>query len=167
MATGRTVSRWVRFVLDDSGGTLREIPINSVNGVGLEYPETDVSAFQDAVKGVLSDQPDCSITVTGPFDNAVVAACAASAAAPTLSGSHTVLKALVGVNVPLALAVMIGIRGYYTTGDPSFGLDVTGTTSGFICTAYTPNPDDGTYSATFRVYPGSDAPSWIDDLPTS
>jgi hypothetical protein len=167
MATGRTVSRWVRFVLDDDGGDLREIPINSVNGVGLEYPETDVSAFQDAVKGVLSDQPDCSITVTGPFDNSAEVACAASGLAPTLSGSHTVLNKIVGLNVPLALGVLIGIRGYYTTGDPAFGLDVTGTTSGFICTAYNPNPDDGTYSATFRVYPGSDAPNWIDDLPTS
>lgn len=167
MATGRTVSRWVRFVLDDSGGTLREIPINSVNGVGLEYPETDVSAFQDAVKGVLSDQPDCTITVTGPFDNAVVAACAASGLAPTLSGSHTVLKALVGTNIICALGVLIGIRGYYTTGDPAFGLNYSAGVSGFICTAYTPNPDDGTYSATFRCYPGSAAPSWIDDLPTS
>jgi hypothetical protein len=166
MATGRTLSRWTRFVLDDSGGTLREIPINSVNGVGLEFPEEDVSAFQDAVKGTLAGQPDSTITVTGPFDNSAAAAAAASGAAPTLSGSHTVLKAIAGVNVPLALAVMIGIRGYYTTGDPAFGLNYSAT-SGFICTNYSPNPDDGTYSATFKVYPGSSAPSWLDALPTS
>lgn len=164
--TGRTVSKWVRFVLDDSAGTLREIPVNSINGVGLNYPEVDLSAFQDAVAGVLPNQPDAELTITGPFSNAAAAAAAASAAAPTLSGSHTILSAIVGGVTPLALGVLIGIRQYYTTGEPAWGLNY-GATSGFLCTAYNVNVDDGTYEAKFKVFPGSSAPSWINDLPTS
>jgi len=165
----RTVSRWVRFIIGDDTEppVLREIPINSVNGVGLDYPDEDVSAFQDAVKGVLSGQPDCSITVTGPFDNAAAVASAGSGAAPTLSGSHTILTTVAGTNHPLPLGVLLGMQGYWTAAaDPAFILNRT-TTSGFICTAYDVHPDDGTYSATFRVYPGSAAPAWGTALPTS
>ena len=165
----RTVSRWVRFIIGDSAEppTLREIPINSVNGVGLDYPEEDVSAFQDAVKGVLSGQPDCSITVTGPFDTSAAVASAASGLAPTLSGSHTILSTVAGTNHTLPLGVMIGMRAYWTAATmPAFVLNRTAT-AGFICTAYDVHPDDGTYSATFRVYPGSPAPAWGTALPTS
>lgn len=164
--TGRTVSRWVRFVLDDSSGVLREIPISSVNGVGLTYDETDLGAFQDAVAGVLSNMPNAELTIGGPFDSSAAAAAAGSAAAPTLSGSHTILSAIVGGQTPLALGVLIGIRQYYTTGEPAWGLNVSAT-SGFLCTAYTVNPADGTYEAKFRVFPGSSAPSWINAIPTS
>lgn len=164
--TGRTVSRWVRFVLDDSAGTLREIPVNSINGVGLTYEEVDLTAFQDAVVGVLSNTPNAELTITGPFDSTAAAAAAASTAAPTLSGSHTILSAIVGGNTPLALGVLFGIRHYYETGEPAWGLNY-GATSGFVCTSYTPNPDGGTYEAKFRVFAGSSAPSWLNDLPTS
>jgi hypothetical protein len=165
----RTVSRWVRFIIGDSASppTLREIPINSINNVGLDFPEEDVSAFQDAVKGVLSGQPDCSITVTGPFDNSALAVSAGSGAAPTLSGSHTVLSGVVGTNHTLPLGVMIGMRAYWTEATmPAFVLNRTDT-AGFICTAYDVHPEDGTYTATFRVYPGSPAPAWVTALPTS
>ena len=164
----RTVSRWVRFIIGDDTEppVLREIPINSVNGVGLDYPDEDVSAFQDAVKGVLSGQPDCEVTVTGPFDDAAAVAAAGTGDAPTLSGSHTILHDIVGTNHLIPLGVCIGMQGYYVNTDPAFGLNRT-TVNGFICTAYMVNPDDGTYSATFKVYPGSVAPSWIDAIPTS
>ena len=78
--TGRTVSKFTKVYIDDSGGTLREIPVNSINGVGLVAPEVDVSAWQDAVANMLLGQPGASITISGPFDNA--AAAAASACAP-------------------------------------------------------------------------------------
>jgi len=160
MATGRTTKRWTRFVVDDGvDATMREIPVNSINGVGLEYPEADVTAFQDAIRGVLLDTPDCTLNIGGPFDNSALAAVAASGAAPTLSGSHTVLKDLVGKMTPLALGVYVGIRAYWATGDPTFG--ITGTAAnGFICTAYSVNLDDSSYTATFKMYPGSAAPEW-------
>ena len=58
MATGRTVSKFVSFLLDDSGGTLRVIAIDSINGVGLTYDEMDVTAFTDAIKNVLPGPAD-------------------------------------------------------------------------------------------------------------
>jgi hypothetical protein len=161
--TGRTVNRWIRFVVEDSGNVMREIPINSINGVGLTAEEIDVTAFQDPVKTVLPGRSDCTIAITGPFDSTAAAANAASGAAPVLSGSHTVLKGIYGLNVPLALGILFGVRHYYETTEPAFGLTATASV-GFICTEYMVNPTDCTYAATFKVY-GTTAPSWIDIIP--
>lgn len=151
--TGRTTSKWVTFLVDDSGGTLREIPVDSINGVGLTYDETELTAFQDAIKGVLPATPDCTITITGPFDTTV------AGTPPTLSGSHTVLSAINGGSTPLALDVRIGIRHTWEAGEPTFGITGT-TTAGFVCTEYTADVNAGKYSAKFRVFPGSTAPVW-------
>ena len=151
--TGRTVSKWTTFLCDDSAGTLREIPVDSINGVGLTYDETELTAFQDAIKGVLPAHPDCTITISGPFDTT------AAGTPPTLSGSHTVLSAIVGGTTPLALDVRIGVRHTWEAGEPTFG--ITGTaTAGFLCTDYQFDPSNGKYTAKFRVFPGSTAPVW-------
>ena len=157
MATGRTVTKWIRFCLDDSAGTAREIPVDSISPVGFQYEETDVTAWQDAVKGYLSNHPDATIDITGPFDNTAAAALAASGAAPTLSGSHTILNAIAGGVTPLALAIMFGIRGYWTTGDPVFGVVTASATAGYLCTKYTVEGEK--YSARFVPYPGT-TPAW-------
>lgn len=157
MATGRTVTKWTRFGVDDSGGTPREIPVDSISAVGFVYDETDLTAYQDQVKGYLSNHPDAPIEITGPLDNAVVAALAGSGAAPTLSGSHTVLSAIVGGNTPLGLWVGFGIRGYWTTGDPAFGVVAPSATSGYLCTKY--QVEGEKYSARFVPYPGT-VPAW-------
>jgi len=151
--TGRTVSKWVDFRVDDSGGTLRSIPVNSINGVGLEYPEADVTAFQDAIRGALPEHPECEIEISGPFDNST------AASAGTLSGSHTILSAINGGNTPLTLDVQIGIRHAWESGEPQFGI-TSSSTSGFLCRDYEVNLDDMTYSAVFYMYPGSSAPAW-------
>lgn len=151
--TGRTVSKWVDFIVDDSAGTLRSIPVTSINGLGLNYPESDLTAWQDAIKGALPETPECVIQITGPFDNS------AAAAAGTLSGSHTVLSAINGLNTPLSLDVQVGIRHAWEAGEPQFGI-TSSATSGFLCRNYNVNLDDGTYSAEFYMYPGSDAPAW-------
>ena len=169
MATGRTLSRWTRFVLKPANATVCEIPIDSVTGIGPTFQTVDLTAWQDPAHGVLPDIPVVKIQITGPWDNSAQVAMAASAAAPTLSGSHTILSAIVGVTPPCAgplymsLAVCFGIRGYYTTGDPSFGLATGSATSGFWCSQYTPD-GKGKYSATFDLYPGSTMPSWINAL---
>lgn len=157
--TGRTVSKWVRFIVDDSSGTVREIPINSLSVVGLVYEEQDLTAFQDAVKGVLPGHPDAPIEITGPWDNSAAAAAGGSGAAPSLSGSHTVLNDLAGGNTPLTLDVRFGVRHYWETGEPQFGV-TSSAANGYLCTSYTVNPSDMTYSATFKLYPGSVAPAW-------
>jgi hypothetical protein len=117
MATGRTSSKWVDVIVHDSGGTLRSIPVDSVNGVGLVFEEHDVTAFQDAVRNVLPGHADLTIEITGPFDTSALAA------AGTLSGSHTVLKDIVGGNTPLSLDIQIGIGAAWSSGDPQFGID--------------------------------------------
>lgn len=157
--TGRTVKKWTRFLVDDSGGTLREIPVDSINGVGLTYDEMDLTAFQDAIKGVLLDTPDCAIEISGPFDTTAVAAAGGSGAAPSLSGSHTVLSAIAGVNTPLTLDVRIGMRQYWETGEPQFGI-TSSSVNGFVCTAYNADVNAGKYTASFKMYAGSAAPAW-------
>ena len=159
MATGRTLARWVKFQIDDSGGTVRDIPVSSINGVGLTYDEVDITAFQDAVKGALAGQPDFTMTISGPFDNSAATAASGTGAAATLSGSHTVLSAINGLGTPLTFGAYFGIRGYWATGDPCFGI-TSSATSGAIVTEYTVDPSNATYSAKLRMYPGSSAPAW-------
>lgn len=155
--TGRTVTKWYRFGVDDSAGTAREIPIDSLSPVGFVYDETDVTAWQDQVKGYLSNHPDAPIDITGPFDTSAAVGFAASAATPTLSGSHTVLSAIAGGVTPLALGVHIGVRHYWEAGEPVFGIIAASGTTGYLCTKYTVEGEK--YSARFVPYPGS-IPAW-------
>ena len=159
MATGRTVAKWFKFQIKDSGGVLRDIPVSSINGVGLTYDEIDVTAFQDAMKGALPGQPDFVLTVTGPFDNTAAQAASASGAAAALSGSHTVLSAINGLNTPLSIGCYFGIRGYWATGDPVFGL-TSSAANGVLCFQYTTDPGTMTYTSKFRAYPGSAVLAW-------
>ena len=149
--TGRTVTKWTDFQIDDSGGTLRSIPVDSINGVGLVYDEVELTAFQDAIKGALPGHPDSVITITGPFDNSVVAA------AGTLSGSHTVLSAIDGAATPLTLNIEVGMRHAWEAGEPTFGI-TSSATSGYLCFDYQQQGEK--YSAKFRMFPGSSAPAW-------
>ena len=150
--TGRTVAKFVDFRIHDSGGTMRSIPVDSINGVGLTYDEADVTAFQDAIKNVLPNHPDLTVTITGPFDNS------AAAAAGTLSGSHTILSGVVGGTTPLSMDIQVGIRHAWEAGEPQFGITAT-STSGMICTAYSVDLAAMKYSAQFRVMGGT-APAW-------
>ena len=159
MATGRTVSKFFKFQLKDSGGVLRDIPVNSVNGIGLTYDEVDLTAFQDAVKGFLPNQPDFTLTISGPFSNSAAVAASGSGQAAALSGSHTVLAALNGQMTPLSFGCYFGIQNYWSTGDPVFGLSATAT-SGVLVLDYQVDPSNMTYSAKLRLFPGSAAPTW-------
>src|SRR3990170_674627 len=151
--TGRTVSKWTSFVIDDSGGTLRTIPVNTINGVSLTYSELDLTAWMDALHGALPEQPDCVVSIGGPFDTTAVAA------AGTLSGSHTVLSAIVGLNTPLTMDVQVGIRHAWEYGEPQFGITSTAA-NGFLCRSYDVDLSSMQYTATFGMFPGSAAPAW-------
>jgi hypothetical protein len=126
--------------------------VSAINGVGLDYPEAELTAFQDAMKGALPETPDCTISIEGPFDTT------AAQTAGTLSGSHTILSAIVGGVAPLTLDVQIGIQASWSS-MPQFGLTAS-TPTGFLCTAYEVSPDGMTYTAEFKCFPGSDAPAW-------
>lgn len=156
---GRTVSRWARFILDDSAGTLREIPIDTLSVVGVTYAEQDLTAFQDAVQNALPGMPSCPIDVGGPWGNDAAVAIAASAGQPALSGAHTVLAPINGLYTPLALGILIGVGHYWETGEPVFGISGS-TVNGFICTKYTVDLSTMKYSASFRVKSGSAIPAW-------
>jgi hypothetical protein len=154
--TGRTVTKWMRFAVDNSAGAPREIPVDSIGPVGFTYDESDLTAYQDAVKGYLADHPDATIDITGPFDTTADAgALAASAAAPVLSGSHTILAPISAptFTTPLGLWIAWGIRHYWEVGEPAFGVVAPSATSGYVCTKY--QVDGNKYSARFVPYPGT------------
>lgn len=151
--TGRTTFKFVAFILDDSGSTLRSINIDSLSVVGLKYDELDLTAWQDAVKSVLPTMPDAPIDIGGVWDTSVVAA------VPTLSGSHTVLNGVNGVMTPLTIDVQFGIRHAWEAGEPQFGITATAA-NGYLCTGYTFDPSSQRYSASFRLFAGSAAPAW-------
>lgn len=157
--TGRTVSKYVNFVCDDSGSTLRDIPINSLSVVGVTYEEMDLTAFQDAVRGALPGHPDAPIEISGPFDTTAAQAASGTGVVPALSGSHTVLEPVNGLMTPLTVDIQFGIRQTWETGEPQFGITST-STSGYIVTQYNVNADDMTYSAKLVLFPGSSLPAW-------
>jgi hypothetical protein len=159
--TGRTPSKYIRFILGDTADTLREIPVRSIGPVGLIHPEVDLSAIQDAVDGFLSGRPGFEMEFGGPFDSTAAAAVAASAAAPVLSGSHTVLNPLNGLQVPRSWGIYIGVRAYWETGAPVFGISKSAT-SGVLVTKYqvVPGDNDVMYTARLRLFPGSAVPAW-------
>lgn len=156
--TGRTSGKWIKVQIDDSNGTVRDIPVSSIGSVGLVYDEVDLTALQDTVKGFLTGQPDVSITLTGPFDTTAAQSASGSGAAAALSGSHTVLNGVNGGNTPLTFGIYVGIRHAWETGEPCFGITSTAA-NGFLVTSYTVS-DDGMYSATLKMAAGSAAPAW-------
>ena len=159
--TGRTVSKFLNFVVDDSSGTIRDIPIDGISIVGVTYEEQDLTAFQDAVRGALPNMPDAPIDIHGPFDNSAAQAASGTAAVPALSGSHTILSAINGVfgTTPLTLDVQFGIRHTWETDEPQFGISGSTGGDGYMCVKYTVN-DDLTYDARFVLFPGSAIPAW-------
>jgi hypothetical protein len=152
--TGRTVSKWVDFRISDSGrGTIRSIPVNSISALGVTYDETELTAWMDAVKGFLPNMPDTPIEISGPFDTTI------AAAAGSLSGSHTIISALVGAVTGLTIDVQVGIRSAWDNGEPQYG--ITGTaTAGYICVAYNVDLNSMTYTARFVPIAGSTLPAW-------
>jgi hypothetical protein len=160
---GRTQSKFVRFLIGDTGATLREVPVSKIGDVNLQYPDCELTALQDAVKGFFQGLPDFKLEFSGPMDTSAAVAAAGTGAAPTLSGSHTILYPLLTVTptVPVSWAIYIGIQAYWATGMPVFGMTKT-STSGVVLMNYAPYPDGEkmSYKATIRLFPGSSAPAW-------
>lgn len=160
LSVGRTVGKYFKFVIKDSGGVLRDIPVNTVGGVGVSYTEVDVSALQDVLRGFLAGQGTVALSFGGPYDTSVAQAASASGAIAALSGSHTVLYPLNGLVTPLSFAVYVGMREYWTTGqDWGFGIS-SSATAGVWLSEYIADVVGGTYSGKLAMYPGSTAPLW-------
>jgi hypothetical protein len=156
MTTGRTVSKFFKFQIEDSGGVMRDIPVLTIGGVGVSYDEVDVSALQDAFKKFFSGQGTVSLTLTGPLDNTAAQAASGTGAAPALSGSHTVLQPLNGALTPRSFGAYFGIQAYWSTGDPVFG----GIDS-IIVTDYQVTDNGQSYSAKIAVAGNAvNLPAW-------
>lgn len=155
MATGRTSPRFAKLQIEDSAGTLRDIPVASFGSVGLTYDEVDVSSLQELVKGFMSGQANFSLTISGPFDNSAAVAASTTGLVAALSGSHTVLQPLNGGLTPRAFGVYFGIQAYWSTGDPVFGAD-----NSIIVTDYTVDPGAASYSCKLAHVGGGTAPAW-------
>lgn len=157
---GRTVSKWVRFVIGDTAGTLREPDIWTLTACGIKYDMVELTAFQDAVKGALPGFPDAPIEITGPFDTTAAVAASGTGVAAAISGSHTVLQPLNGGNTPRSLGVYFGDRAIWATGAATFGIS-NSATSGYLLFEYTVVPKDPmSYKAVFKLFPGSALPAW-------
>jgi hypothetical protein len=160
LSVGRTVGRFFKFQIKNLTSSMCDIPVDTIGGVGITYPEVDVSALQDALKGFLAGQGSVALSIGGPFDTSAYQAASGSGAAAALSGSHTILSPLVGGVTPLSFGVYIGMREYWTTAqDPVFGL-ASSATSGVLVTDYQVDVVGGKYTAKLAMFPGSVAPAW-------
>ncbi len=159
MATGRTVGKFFKFQIDDSAGTVRDIAVTSVGGVGVSYDQVDLTALNDALKGFMSGHGDVTLAISGPLSTTVAAAASASGAAASYSGSHVVLAPLNGGVTPLTFGCYVGIQSLWSTGDPAFGI-TSSASSGITVFDYIVDPSGVTYSATLKMFPGSALPAW-------
>jgi hypothetical protein len=157
--TGRTVSKFVKVQIKDPT-TLRDLEVDSINGIGLDYNPVEVVAWQDAVVGSLNNMPSNEIEISGPWSTTAAQAASGSAAAPTPSGSHTVLASLAGGNTPVTFAIYFGVRALWETGAPVFGLSNTVATNGYLVTAYNVDIAAGKYTAKLKPASGSACPAW-------
>lgn len=157
--TGRTHSRWVNLIIHDYAGVLREIPINGISICGITYDETDLTAWQDAVKGALPNMPDAPIEFTGPYDVQPAQAASASGVVPALSGSHIVLEPIMGVMTTLSVDIQFGVRHTWESGEAQFGI-TRSAANGYILTKYDVDFDTMTYAARLVLYPGSALPAF-------
>jgi len=142
MATGKTNSRFIRVLVDDSGASARDISaaVSNVSGVGLDHETAEVTGYSDGVKNFTLGHPSSEIEITGPFDNTAT------------TGAHTVFTGIAGsMAATRTLTVQVGIKAAPTTGDPEFEGE-------YYCASYVVG-GDATYTA--RMVPGSGtAPAW-------
>ena len=145
---GRTVQDFTSLLIGAAGGSMQIIRINSLGDLGLTYEEQDMSAWVDAVKGVLVGKPDFTLDFGGPIDNTAT------------TGTSTLLRAWNGVMTALSFDVQVGIRHAWEAGEPQFGVTgVVASNSGIMVTRYTES--GGMFSATIRMLAGSAAaPAW-------
>ena len=122
--TGRTVADFCDFKLS-SGASMVSLAVDTIGDVGLDYPEEDMSAFIDAIKGVLLGKPSFSVEIGGPFDSTAT------------TGSHAILSAKNGVMTASSLDIQFGIRHAWESGEPQFGCSaVVASNSGIMVTNY-------------------------------
>jgi hypothetical protein len=145
MATGKTHSRYVKVIVDDSGGTARDVSasVDTLGGIGLTFDDAEVTTFADSIKQYLTGYGNSEITMGGPFNNTAT------------TGAHTVMSGIAGSDATSkTLTIQIGIRAAPTTGDPEWEGEYT-------CSEYLVNADGvARWTARFRPALGASTPAW-------
>lgn len=139
MATGKTHSRFVTFTYNGQDIT---DSIDSVNGIGISYEETDVSSLVSAINEFIQGRGDLNIQASGKFDNSSPA------------GAHTVVEPLNGDTSGATLTIAIGIGAVPTTGDPEFEVTAAGV---FNYLVQFPSGSAVTWSCNIRPLDGATA----------
>ena len=147
--TGRTVSDWTKLLIS-SGVAMVSLPIDTLGDVGLDYAEEDMSAFFDAVRGVLVGTPDFSLDFGGPMENTAT------------TGVMAIMIAKLGVMTASSFDVQFGIRHAWEDGEPQFGISAGITTNnGVMVTMFKLTNGGSKYSARLRmIAPCVTAPAW-------
>lgn len=141
----KRIGKWTKVLIDDSGGTPRDITtdVTNIDGLPLTYDEVEVSGYtQD--KNYLAGQGDSQITLEMLFTTTAT------------TGTHTVFSGLVGGNTGRTLTVQYGNNAAVTTGDPEFEGE-------FIVIGYTPVSNKAGAQgsqAVLRVAADAALPSW-------
>lgn len=145
---GRTVPAFTKLLLGTAGGSMYDMKIDSLGDLGLDYEEVEMSAWSDAIKGVLMGQPDFTLDFGGPVDNTAS------------TGPSTLLRTWVAAHTLLSFDVQVGVRHAWESGEQQFGYTgVVASNSGVMVTSY--KESGGKYSATIRMVAGSAAaPAW-------
>jgi hypothetical protein len=105
LATGKTHSRFVTITYNSQNIT---DSVDTINGIGITYEETDVSSLASSLMEFIQGRGDLNLSVSGKFDNTAT------------TGGHTVVQALNGNTTGATLTIAIGIGAAPTTGDPEF-----------------------------------------------
>lgn len=144
MATGKTVSIYTRFFLDDADGTPRNLSasVATIGGIGVTNEQVDVTGLSNLLRQFLSGHGDMTLEISGPVDNTADV------------GSHTVLAPAASDNIARTMTVQIGIRAEPASGDPEFEGEV-------VVTRYIVDINNGaTYNATLKPAYGAASPAW-------
>ena len=145
--TGRTLQDFIKLYLS-SGAAMVDMKIDSLGDYGLNYPETEMSSWSDAIKGVLVGQPDAfTLDFGGPIDNTAT------------TGPSTILRSKVGSNTASSFDIQIGVRHTWEAGEQQFGMTADISDNfGVIVTKY--SESGGKYSARIAITPGSPLPAF-------
>lgn len=138
-------SKFLKVFVDDSVPTARDISgdVESVE-IPYNYDEHDVTGFGEGSHNVLAGMANMPVTMNGNFN----------AAATT--GSHTVLKSILGATASKTVTVQVGQGAAATTGDPEWEGE-------YVLISYNVSASDPSgplkFVATFNVS-GATAPAW-------
>lgn len=143
--TGRTVSEYTTLKIGSAASDMQDMRIDELGDLGLDYPETDMSAWSDLVHTYLVGIPDFVLEFGGPVDNTAT------------TGPSTLLRTWVAGQTLLSFDVQVGVRHAWEANEQQFGLSAVITTNkGAIITSY--KESGGKYKAKLRLFAASGAP---------